>query len=176
MCGIDWSRCAQCWFCIYVYHKVLEHDLMLQGCYWIMNPIDGLEGFENLGQYGIPLALLERGKVWLIAAHQQIHDSHCSLVNPDNAWHLAACPIIKKVVGVQPEVLLHLEHPHTSCLNSAIAVSPTLPPPYPPGSPAQPSPPARTTSALFMLHICVPIPLPNPSCLQPPTLPLQSIT
>ncbi|KAL3153137.1 hypothetical protein ABBQ38_012155 [Trebouxia sp. C0009 RCD-2024] len=30
-----------------------------------MNPIDGLEGFENLRQYGISLALLEHGKVVL---------------------------------------------------------------------------------------------------------------
>ena len=28
-----------------------------------MNPIDGIEGFENLQQYGVSLALLEDGKV-----------------------------------------------------------------------------------------------------------------
>lgn len=67
----------------------LMYDLMLQGRYWIMNPIDGLEGFENLRQYGISLALLADGKVWLNAAHQQIHDSYCSHVNVDNACHLA---------------------------------------------------------------------------------------
>ncbi|KAL3153134.1 hypothetical protein ABBQ38_012152 [Trebouxia sp. C0009 RCD-2024] len=33
-----------------------------KGCYWIINPIDGLEGLENMGQYGISLALLEHGK------------------------------------------------------------------------------------------------------------------
>ncbi|KAL3153131.1 hypothetical protein ABBQ38_012149 [Trebouxia sp. C0009 RCD-2024] len=36
-------------------------------CHWIVNPIDGLEGFENLRQYGISLALLEHGKVVLAA-------------------------------------------------------------------------------------------------------------
>ena len=38
-------------------------DLVMQGCYWVMNPIDGLEGFENLRQYGTSLALLDKGKV-----------------------------------------------------------------------------------------------------------------
>ena len=28
-----------------------------------MNPVDGVEGFENLRQYGISLALLDNGKV-----------------------------------------------------------------------------------------------------------------
>lgn len=38
-------------------------DVEMQGSYWIMNPIDGIEGFENLRQYGISLALLNDGKV-----------------------------------------------------------------------------------------------------------------
>ena len=40
-----------------------DHGLVMQGRYWIMNPIDGMEGFENLRQYGISLALLDNGTV-----------------------------------------------------------------------------------------------------------------
>lgn len=36
---------------------------MLQGRHWIINSIDGIEGFESLRQYGISMALLEQGKV-----------------------------------------------------------------------------------------------------------------
>ena len=44
-------------------YSILKCDHVTQGRYWIMNPIDGLEGFENLRQYGVSLALLEDGKV-----------------------------------------------------------------------------------------------------------------
>ena len=51
-------------------------NLVMQGRYWIINPIDGLEGFENLRQYGISLALLDDGEV----ASQSVtfHDCQCS--------------------------------------------------------------------------------------------------
>ena len=44
------------------------HVSVMQGCYWIVNPIASLEGFENLRQYGISLALLDNGKVTKLAA------------------------------------------------------------------------------------------------------------
>ena len=37
----------------------------MQGRHWTINPIDGIEGFEGLRQYGISHALLEDGKVIL---------------------------------------------------------------------------------------------------------------
>ena len=55
-----------------------------------MSPIDGLEGFENLRQYGVSLALLEDGKVCLYAARETNVHSHCSRANLKEACHLAA--------------------------------------------------------------------------------------
>ena len=71
----------------------------MQGRYWIMHPIDGLEGFEGLRQYGGSLALLDNDKLviqsvtssFMIAVAATAQDCHyesgdlavcCSMTGP----------------------------------------------------------------------------------------------
>ena len=72
---------------------LLSYNSVLQGRHWIVKPIDSLEGFENLRQYGISLALLEHGQVTKLAAHlaENLHGSmhfdseHCACISAKSA-------------------------------------------------------------------------------------------
>jgi 3'-phosphoadenosine 5'-phosphosulfate (PAPS) 3'-phosphatase len=74
---------------------------MLQGRHWIINPIDGREGFENLRQYGISLALLEQGKV-IMACNCR---SHAAAWRKHHSFHAT----------VPQQAYFQLSDCHTSC-------------------------------------------------------------